>query len=545
MLGTHGVTAIMQGSPIVALIGDYIESWPLAGNQVDQPFTMSGTSITRVELPLNIATGIGGDVVVALYADSGGIPTGSPLASVTLPVGFLSAVVGNPAFPGQNALGIGEWVGDGITPLPPVPLNSYFLYAWATDGTSVVIVGGWNGTMPVAACASTTSALQWQQQPVYPVALYGSAAVIVSGSVIVVGGADASNAPHADVNSASIDGSGTVGGWTAQTPLPSAVIYPTAAASGTTMYVIGGENPLATQTNTVWSATVTNGAPGAWTALGNYPIPVSLAQAVVINGWLVVMGGASAGVPTAAVYAARISASGGLGPWLAWPSLPVPLQEASALVIGNAIHLVSGITTGGWYAAQGYTMAVGAGGPGVWATQPPGYAGGVAAATFGGATTYLFAHVGSPYSGLEATSAPYGVLSVPLNATGLTNGNTYHIVMQVANTLPDATVTLVFGGIGTQAQYRQISAGGGAFWNPIPGSLNGYVPLTIYSGASGRMVHTLADVTSGVAARWTWLIWSWWGTLVGVGEWTAPGNTRSFRAIEYDGSGSGLPVNLA
>src|SRR5580700_10392649 len=87
-LGTHGITGVYQGSSIVSVSGSYGQEQTLAGYAVDQPFTMSGTTISRVEIPASIATGVGQDITVALYADSGGSPTGSAIASVTFPMEF-------------------------------------------------------------------------------------------------------------------------------------------------------------------------------------------------------------------------------------------------------------------------------------------------------------------------------------------------------------------------------------------------------------------------------------------------------------------------
>ena len=451
----------------------------------------------------------------------------------------MAGVQGNPAFPQQNVLTITSWSSSGAVPVPPVPLNTYYLAAWATDGLSLVGVGGWNGTDATAACVSVTAALQWHQQPPYPVALYGSAAAIGSGMVIVVGGADQSLAAHADVNAASLDGTGLVGGWTAQPPLPVAGLYSAAAASGSTIYVIGADDGVGGQTAAVWSAPLTNGSVGAWTALQNYPIPVSMAQAVVINGWLVVIGGSASGVQIAAVYAARINADGSLGGWLPWPSLPAGLQFAQAIVIDNHILVCGGTVAGPAYPSHSQTLSVGRiGGPAAaWSVLPaPLYAEeGNALASFMSQTCYSFTHGNTT----SVTTVP--VISVPLSASGLTAFHKYHIVFSATGGTLNLTDSQVL--IGTGA-----GGGGGAAQNKVgAGAWTAYggatlqVPLTIYAGAGGRIVHTLADVTSGVAARYTWLLWDFAGKLIGVGEVTGA-NTRSFRAIQYDPDG--LPTGL-
>ena len=140
------------------------------------------------------------------------------------------------------------------------------------------------------------------------------------------------------------------------------------------------------------------------------------------------------------------------------------------------------------------------------------------------------------------TVVPVPIISVPLYVTGLSNATKYHIVIAgVGGTtgINDAQVATVSGISGGGALTGRIKLGAGS-WTGMAGTHG--VPLTIYSGGTGRMVHTISDVASGAPARYTWLVWNWFGKLIGVGEWTTPGNTRSFRAVQYDPDG--LPTGL-
>ena len=97
LLGTHApVVVYANGTAFVGpSLGPSFGQMQLLDNGMqspvwlDQPFTMSGTVLDRIQLPASIAGGIGNDLLVGLYADSGGNATGLPLAQTYMPREFL------------------------------------------------------------------------------------------------------------------------------------------------------------------------------------------------------------------------------------------------------------------------------------------------------------------------------------------------------------------------------------------------------------------------------------------------------------------------
>lgn len=92
-LGLHALTLHNTGTKIVGTTGATAipgTTWTLAGQYLDQPFVLpSGyDTIDRVEVAL-MCVGTGADVVASIQADASGVPSGTALATVTIPAQFL------------------------------------------------------------------------------------------------------------------------------------------------------------------------------------------------------------------------------------------------------------------------------------------------------------------------------------------------------------------------------------------------------------------------------------------------------------------------
>src|ERR1035437_10089070 len=92
LLGTQASASIFDGgvAQIAPLNVTVTSNQPFISTgglpiAVDQPFTTIVGAIDRILLPLSIAAGNGADTIVPLYADSGGLPSGVPLATTFVP----------------------------------------------------------------------------------------------------------------------------------------------------------------------------------------------------------------------------------------------------------------------------------------------------------------------------------------------------------------------------------------------------------------------------------------------------------------------------
>ena len=103
-LGTHTDSVIYQGSSILTPDGVGVLPWnlELSTQDVDQPFTMSGTSIGRVLLPL-LAVGNGADLVVSLCSDNGSGQPGLVIAQTRLPASWTTQLSAYTATSGASS----------------------------------------------------------------------------------------------------------------------------------------------------------------------------------------------------------------------------------------------------------------------------------------------------------------------------------------------------------------------------------------------------------------------------------------------------------
>lgn len=92
-LGLHSLTVHNTGTLQVGTQGLNATpgtTWSLATQWLDQPFTLPAhvDTVNRIEVALQ-CLGSGADVTASLQADSGGLPSGTALASVTIPSQFV------------------------------------------------------------------------------------------------------------------------------------------------------------------------------------------------------------------------------------------------------------------------------------------------------------------------------------------------------------------------------------------------------------------------------------------------------------------------
>ena len=541
-LASHAITPVYAGAQIVTPGGaaDYngVDWVDLGTSDVDQPFTMPGgkTAIGRVALPLS-PTGNGADVTVSLCADSGGSP-GTVIASTRVPGSWLAQLAapsglgtGGPLATAQsNTMMFGAGSNTAWTQ-PAVSLNGSGNYSTpVTSGNYTILLGGFDATAVAAVATVSTIAYLGGgsisgpvPQPSVPQAAWFAMAAATADTVIFAGGTT-SGSHFATVWTASWDPStGTVGAWTAQTSLPAAVVSGGMATSGSFVYVAGGNtaNTAASATAAVWYASAVNSQVQSWTAGPSLPAALTNPYVAVVNGWLIVAGGQNAsGTVQTAVWYSAILPSGALGGWLPGPPLPTAAYAYgpawNLAVTGDAMVIVSGSGSGA-SCPYAQTLAVTADGPAAsWqsmtAYSDGEYQTGCYQGSSAGSWEVFNLHLTS-YDTVPLVPLP--LISVPLPATGLTSGGTYHILChQDGGDLNDYTsIGLDPSALPTAAQTRP---NGGGAWTGQP---DGYSAIAgvFDQTPGGPVLHTWED--SG--ARVTTMAWSGAGAqLLGICEAT-------------------------
>jgi hypothetical protein len=462
LLTTHPATAIYQGNRVLQpeiIYSTTQNPWnvPLGTLDVDQPFTMSGTVIGRIQLPV-LAVGNGADLLVSLCADNGSGQPGTMVTQTRIPGSWISALgaVNAPTGPAtqfpvvqysNSPLAVAQfniW----SEALQVVQAYNYpaitFMGISATPSTAyyqgyIIAVGGVSNDVAL----STVYTIPYSSegvlsptvpQPAFPNPNDGSSATIVAvdsstGAPVVVncgGGTSYEGAPVTNAFTSSLTTStGQLSAWAAQAALPAAIQNHGMATWGGYVYVVGGRTSSGL-VNTVYYAQVQNGQIAAWNTGTPLPLAEQLPFVVACNGLLVVFGGANAsfaGNQTA--YYAVINEGGSLGPWLTLPPLYAATYNLNANPYANQFGIIS--------ATNFNTLTFSEqGGPSTeWGTITSG-AGGVLLGYNDSGNGQVLVYALSPsenqFGTVYMNLVPY--ISVPLPATGLTSGNTYHILIQ-------------------------------------------------------------------------------------------------------------------
>lgn len=533
-LGAHGLTEIYQGTYITSssVAASFPGFWGKGGtywplnlniNDYDQPFTMVGTSMARITLPV-LPVGNGADLKASLCSDSSGAP-GTVLAQTRIPAAWitqLAAVAGTANGSASPILGATgnplatAWtnsvqVGPASTVNWPTPAASggagVFTPSVGIGGNYMILVGGVASATPVTGVYTvgwngTTAFNPAIPQPALPVGTLGSAVAVTSDTLVSAGGAVGSpNVATANVYTASWNPStGVVGAWSAQASLPAANPSAAGAAYGETVYIIGGSPSVGSTTSlaTVSYATVSNNQVTSWSAGPPLPQGLSAPSVGVVGNYLCVTGGfaTGSGSNSQAFYYAPINPStGALGPWQSGTQAPIGVTtDVSQYATTNLGFLV---TDGSNFEVVSLT---GAGPNPIWHVQLDGVAAGAAiwAAFSSDGVNYQLLTMNpnsNIYYSLPLYTTPW--ISIPLPATGLTNGSTYHILLQQrGGDLNDylAMGTDLPGNSGTNAQFRTRGATGA--WSTV--SAGSVIPLSVYNnapaGANGALpLHTWED----------------------------------------------------
>jgi hypothetical protein len=215
----------------------------------------------------------------------------------------------------------------------------------------------------VAEVVGTSNFDQWTDGPALPEPRSDASVLLVSGTIYVMGGYDASGAPTSTVYTLTPDPqTGALGDWQESADL--ALPEPRAAASGVSapdgILLIGGVNadgPVAT----TWKSPLSDaGVPGAWEVEAPLLRPQADGTAAVIGDYVWLWGGHDGNGPVGAVQRGSIglAAAEGLpenpdeGKVVAWAinnaaNLPVARDDAAGWAANGALYLVGGADASG------------------------------------------------------------------------------------------------------------------------------------------------------------------------------------------------------
>lgn len=555
LLGAHPVTPIYQGVQLVTPVGGPNFTWLTYGNttDLDQRFTMpSGkTSIGRVTLPVR-AVGNGANLLVTLYPDASGAPnTASPLAQSYIPAAWISQLAAPLGLPSAGPLGSADagtlYATGGLATTTWVPASGGGGYlnsaAFTQSGNFGIFAGGYDGTTYYG----TTYTVQWGggsslslpiAQPAIPTGVENPTVCTTSTAVIVAGGIVTSTAPGVTANvwvgSWNPD-IGQIGSWSQQAALPVALDASGSATWNNTVYVVGGINGSNANVNTVYFATLNNGQIQAWTTGPALPVSVSNAFVGVLGNWLIVAGGNLSPISVAGsmgVYYAPIFPDGSLGSWITGPPLPVAVyaQQTSGWnqpLVPDAFVIVNGSNNIG--SGESPQMMVLSYSPSTGALAKTWVQSQWPTASIFNKATAAFANGDGSYATFNisprdqyyeySTLTPAPTISVPLYATGLTAGGTYHVVLQQYEAA-DASDYLQYGinSAALSADALKSSRYSGS-WST---ALSGYsVPMTVYDNTpGGPVLHAWADGGSATTTQ----VYNSLSLLAGVCEQTSMAN---------------------
>jgi hypothetical protein len=257
----------------------------------------------------------------------------------------ISSIVYRAQVLGGGALG--AW--DEVTPLPrnclyhgavSVEDRIYVLGGWDYDGTNLFI----SDRVHYTVVAPDGSPGPWLETTPMPQPSLGHAAIALPGAVTVTGGWNGATDSAAVVR-AMIQPNGSLGAWSALIPMPEAR-YGHAAVTAGALYVLGGYVDLGSNVDDgVYGAPILGGSMvGIWTALTPLTSPVGQHAAVRYGARVFALGGFGGSSPTvtSGVYSAVLDSNGGLSSWNPEPSLPQPLFDHDAVVVGDHVYLIGG-----------------------------------------------------------------------------------------------------------------------------------------------------------------------------------------------------------
>jgi hypothetical protein len=257
--------------------------------------------------------------------------------------GYTTAAVATVDYAPINSNGtLGSWTATTSLPVATDDATSvvYGGYVYEIGGQN----GGGTAVVDYAPINSNGTIGAWTATTSLPQSTWEAPSVVYGGYVYEIGGYYGSAAISV-VDYAPINSNGTIGSWTATTSLPVATQQATSVIYNGYVYEIGGCNGCTVTAVIDYAPINSNGTLGTWTATTPLPTALLDATSVVYKGYVYDIGGVSGGVITAVVDYAPINANGTLGTWTATTSLPVATDQATSAIYNGYVYEIGGYTT--------------------------------------------------------------------------------------------------------------------------------------------------------------------------------------------------------
>jgi len=234
-----------------------------------------------------------------------------------------------------------------------------------TAGTSLYLVGGAGPAGTTASVEATQVTADgnlsaWSNAAALPAARRNSAAVALSGTTYVIGGADDSGAPSDTVWEAQLD-NGNLTGWKAhdELKLPKPLTGVAAVAGATSIWLFGGQTTGGAYSAAVYRASVDASVNppklGAWQEVVALPMPQprAFASGLATSGAIYVIGGEDDNGPQGSVFRLDLDVKGdpaisGPGAYRGWAispagqALPRPRSDAAGFAANGALYVIGG-----------------------------------------------------------------------------------------------------------------------------------------------------------------------------------------------------------
>lgn len=175
-------------------------------------------------------------------------------------------------------------------------------------------------------------------------------AVAYNGYLYLLGGSEGSTIQNS-VHYAPIKADGSLGTWNTTSGFTTGRVDGNAFAYNEKLYILSGSNGSGTYYNDVQYASINDdGTLGGWTATSNFNTSRAGAFAGVHNGYAYIAGGTttenSSGTAFNDVQYAPVHANGTLGQWLSTTSLSLPRYSGGVAFSNGYMYVVGGIHNG-------------------------------------------------------------------------------------------------------------------------------------------------------------------------------------------------------
>jgi hypothetical protein len=183
----------------------------------------------------------------------------------------------------------------------------------------------------------------WTNVDTLPTPLYGMRCIATKGRVYLIAGYNGSSVV-ATVYSAPINPDGTLGTFTANTPLPIALFYPSVFVIKDKLYVAGGSTTgsSANISNTVYQATIdASGIISSWTQINDFPINFFAGRPLLIKDRIYIFAATTTNIAQSSIYYATYDSNGGIGTWTYVSNMPAQSFNPVVVCNNNYVYAIS------------------------------------------------------------------------------------------------------------------------------------------------------------------------------------------------------------